>query len=182
MIDLRSIGTVTSGYGKRTSPTAGASSQHKGLDIVLNDYSVPAVQTGTVEYVGYSSSGGNMVYVKHNDGVTARYLHLASPSSLNVGDVVKEGEKIGTMGSTGISTGDHLHIDFQRGGVTLDPDEYFSSGGSGAFVATSNDSDTNGLKGTLLDIAGKLLTFIVVLLIVVLAVYLFMKAFDISLI
>ena len=176
MIDLREIGTVTSGYGQRVSPTDGASSNHKGLDIVLNDYNVPAVKAGEVTYVGYSQSGGNMVYITHGDGVTSRYLHLASPSGLSVGDIVNEGDTIGIMGSTGVSTGDHLHIDFMRGGTTIDPDEYFSSGGSGALVSTSNSSDSA------LTLVGKIVEFVVILLVLVLAAVLFMKAFDINII
>lgn len=175
MIDLRQYGTVTSGYGQRVAPTTGASTNHKGLDIVLKDSNIPAVKTGVVEYVGYSNSGGNMVYIKHDDGVTARYLHMAAPSTLSVGDVVREGQTVGIMGSTGVSTGDHLHIDFKRGGTTLDPDEYFSSGGSGAFVSTDNEG-----SGLAMGIVGNIIEFVVILLILVLAVVLFMKAFDIS--
>lgn len=180
MIDLRGENSknVTSGYGQRTAPVEGASTNHKGLDIVLEDYNVPAVMTGTVEYVGYSSSGGNMIHIKHKDGVTARYLHLASLPSFNVGDVVKEGQIIGIMGSTGKSTGDHLHIDFQRGGATLDPDEYFDSG-NGAFVSTTVDSDSSGL---LPGIATKIIQVMAVVLVLVFAVYLFMKAFEINII
>lgn len=178
MIDLRGENSkyVSSGYGKRKQPTAGASTDHKGLDIVLPDYNVPSVKDGEVTYVGYTKSGGNMVYITHADGVTARYLHLANPSNLSVGDVVREGDTIGIMGSTGYSTGDHLHIDFQRGGVTLDPNEYFNSGGSGAFVTTSNDNDSSFALG----IVGKVIQFVVILLVLVLAVILFMKAFDIN--
>lgn len=180
MIDLRGENSknVTSGYGQRTAPVEGASTNHKGLDIVLEDYNVPAVMTGTVEYVGYSSSGGNMIHIKHKDGVTARYLHLASLPSFNVGDVVKEGQIIGIMGSTGKSTGDHLHIDFQRGGATLDPDEYFDSG-NGAFVSTTVESDGSGL---LSGIATKIIQVLAVVLVLVFAVYLFMKAFEINII
>lgn len=179
MIDLRSDTykkKITSGYGQRERPVAGASTNHQGLDIVLKNDNIPAVKTGEVTYVGYSESGGNMVYVTHGDGVTARYLHLAEPSKLSVGDTVTEGQTIGIQGSTGYSTGKHLHIDFKRGGTTLDPDEYFDSGGSGAFVATSND---NTGSGWVMGIVGNIIEFVVILLILVLAVVLFMKAFDI---
>ena len=179
MIDLRALGDVTSGYGSRTAPTAGASTNHKGLDIVLTNPEIPAVMTGTVDYVGRSDKGGNMVYIKQADGVTARYLHLAELPDLSVGDVIREGETVGIMGATGNVTGTHLHIDFQRGGTTLDPDDYFdtaATGGSAAFVKTENSGD---LKSILMEIGGKLLTFVVVVLVLVLAVVLFMKAFDI---
>lgn len=172
MIDLREIGYVSSGYGKRDAPTAGASTNHSGLDIVLRDYNIPAVKSGVVTHVGFSPSGGNMVYVKHDDGVTARYLHMANPSPLSVGDTVKEGQTVGKMGSTGVSTGDHLHIDFQENGVTIDPDKYFDSAYSSASVSTSTDSS--------FTLVGKIVEFIVILLVVVLAVVLFMKAFDIK--
>ena len=177
MIDLRSDTykkKITSGYGQREAPVAGASTNHQGLDIVLKDDNIPAVKTGVVDYVGYSSSGGNMVYIKHGDGVTARYLHLAEPSNLSVGEVVKEGQIIGIQGSTGVSSGKHLHIDFKRGGTTLNPDEYFDSGGSGAFVSTDNEG-----SGLVMGIVGNIIEFMVILLILVLAAVLFMKAFDI---
>lgn len=177
MIDLRTQGTVTSGFGQRTSPTAGASSNHKGLDIVLSDKNIPSVEAGEVTYKGYSNSGGNMVFITGANGVTTKYMHLASESPLSVGDVVREGQTIGIMGSTGISTGDHLHIEFNRGGTVLDPDEYFSSGGSGLVTTTSN----NGGSGWAMGLVGNIIEFVVILLVLVLAVVLFMKAFDIQL-
>ena len=174
MIDLRELGTITSGFGQRDAPTAGASTKHKGLDIVLNNYNVPAVEGGVVTYSGYSESGGNMVEILHTDGVTARYLHLANPSNLKSGQAVNEGDIIGVMGSTGYSTGDHLHIDFNRYGVTIDPNEYFNSGGSGSTINIKTDTSDDGLT-----LVGKIIEFVAVLLVVVLAVVLFMKAFDI---
>lgn len=176
MIDLREYGYVTSGYGQREAPTAGASTNHKGLDIVLNNSNIPAVLSGQVTYVGYSQSGGNMVYVKQSDGVTARYLHLKEPSNLSIGDIVNEGDSIGIMGSTGYSTGDHVHIDFTKDGETIDPNEYFNSGGSGASVTSDSGSYSA------LTLVGKIVEFVVILLVLVLAAILFMKAFDIKII
>ena len=188
MINLLDIGRLTSGFGQRKSPTAGASSEHKGIDIVLNDDNIPSVKAGTVSYVGYSSSGGNMIFIDQEDGTTAKYMHMASPSPLSVGDTVTEGQTIGTQGSTGISTGKHLHFQVEGAGGVIDPeiyldvDTWLNNTNLVETVGSSNNESSGGIKGTLLDIAGKLLTFIVVLLIVVLAVYLFMKAFDISII
>lgn len=183
MINLLERGTITSPYGKRKSPTAGASSNHKGIDIVLKDKNVPAVLGGTVDFAGYSSSAGNYIKVNQTDGTTATYMHLDS-LKVKTGDSVSTGQIIGVEGSTGISTGSHLHFQVEKDGATLDPEWYFNVGYPSADNAEIgvSDSETGVIKGTLLDIAGKLLTFVVVVLIVVLAAYLFMKAFNISII
>lgn len=179
MIDLRDLGTITSGYGLRDSPTAGASTVHKGLDIVLKDSNIPSVSSGTVSYVGYSKSGGNTIAIKQSDGVTARYMHLASPSTLKVGDTVTEGQTIGIQGSTGISTGDHVHIQFEDNkGSTLDPVAYFETG-DGTNTNWYLESDSGGILST---IATKVIQILAVIIVMVLAAYLFLKAFDIKII
>ena len=175
MVNLLERGTVTSGFGKRTSPTEGASSDHKGIDIVLNDPNIPSVASGRVGYVGYSSSGGNMVIVEHADGTRATYMHMASPSTLNVGDIVKEGDTIGVQGSTGISTGDHLHFQIEKNGVFLDPKTWFEENDTTGLI----ESVSNDAKSAALGVVGHVIEFVSVLLILVLAVVLFMKAFDI---
>ena len=190
MIDLLSMGTITSGFGKRTSPTAGASTNHKGIDIVLNNDNIPSVMSGSVAAVGYSSSAGNYVKINQTDGTTASYFHLASLPSLSVGEYVEAGQKIGVHGSTGISTGKHLHFQIEdQDGTAVDPEEYLSGSYQTVSSVLSNQTyedakniSSNSLGNILLDIVGKLITFIAVLLLSVLAVYLFMKAFDISII
>ena len=174
LIELDTDKSVNSAFGWRNSPTEGASTSHKGIDITLSDYNIPSVLGGTVSYVGYSNSGGNMIFVKQNDGTTAKYMHMAAPSTLKVGDVVSEGTILGTQGSTGISTGDHVHFQVEKDGVPIDPETYFSSS------VVVEEKESNG--GIISDILGKIVTAIVILLLAVLAVYLFMKAFDIQII
>lgn len=176
MINLLERGTVTSGFGKRTSPTKGASTNHKGIDIVLKDGVVPSVLGGTVSYVGYSSSGGNMITIEHADGSKASYMHLLTLPTLRVGEYVEEGTMIGTQGSTGISTGDHLHFQIEKNGEYIDPSEWFGNYGSVSYGVTKQ---VNNLKSSALGIVGHVVEFVVVLLVLVLAVILFMKAFDI---
>lgn len=191
MINLITLDTdkkVNSGFGVRTQPTEGASKNHKGIDITLADDNIPSVRSGTVSYVGYSDTGGNMIYIEQEDGTTAKYMHLASPSPLSVGDTVKEGQTIGTQGSTGVSTGKHLHFQVEGTSGAIDPEiyldveSYIANSSHFDHIGENKKENDSGIKGSLLDILGKLLTFIAILLIIVLAVYLFMKAFDISII
>lgn len=188
MINLLDLGRLTSGFGQRTSPTKGASSNHKGIDIVLENDNIPSVKAGTVSYVGYSNSGGNMIFIEQEDGTTAKYMHMANPSTLSVGDTVKEGQTIGTQGNTGVSTGKHLHFQVEGTSGAIDPEiyldveSYIANSSHFDHIGENKKENDSGIKGSLLDILGKLLTFIAILLIIVLAVYLFMKAFDISII
>lgn len=151
MINLLNLGTVTSPYGKRNAPTKGASSQHNGIDIVLEDKKVPAVTGGTVASVGYNSARGNYIIVKDSNGYTHLYQHLAKKPSLKQGQRIQEGTTVGIMGNTGISTGTHLHYEVQREGVTIDPEDYFKGangkapGASGTGEAEGMTAD-NGLK------------------------------------
>lgn len=179
MIDLTTLGRVTSGFGQRTSPTAGASTNHRGIDIVLNDEKIPAVLGGEVVYVGYSKTGGNMVSIKQEDGTIGRYMHMASPSTLSIGDSVKEGQTVGIMGSTGVSTGNHVHYDvMDEAGNFLDPVEYFAAGFDPIDpLGAVKDS----VAGSAMGLVGNIITVLAVLLIIILAIYLFMKAFDIKL-
>ena len=188
MIDLLNRGKITSGFGSRRSPTAGASTNHKGIDIVLTNDDIPSVMAGTVSYVGYSSSSGNMVSIKQEDGTTASYMHLANASPLSIGDKVKEGQIIGVQGNTGISTGKHLHFQVEsNSGTYIDPEEYLSGAVNtmspyySSNLSPSSDSD-NDLFSGIKSLVGNIISFLAAILIAVLAAYLFLKAFDISII
>lgn len=186
MVNLLSMGTVTSGYGTRRAPTKGASTNHKGVDIVLRNKSIPSVLSGTVLSSGYNSSAGNYIKIRQSDGTIATYMHMAAKSPFSAGDTVKEGQTIGIMGSTGISTGDHLHFQVERNGSIINPQTYLSGGGVGSVSTNSTNFSTGGessggwLKETALDFVGHVITFVVVLLVVVLAVVFFTKAFEIK--
>ena len=179
MINLLNLGTITSGYGQRTSPTAGASKNHKGIDIVLKDKNVPAVLGGTVTKAGYSNSAGQFIEVEQTDGTIATYMHL-SQKNVATGDTITEGQIIGVEGSTGISTGSHLHYQVSFNGDYLDPEAYLNGG----FRPDTNLIDTweDNSGGLLSGIASKIIQILAVILVLVFAVYLFMKAFDISII
>lgn len=187
MVNLLNLGNVTSGYGTRRAPTKGASTNHKGVDIVLRNKSIPSVLSGTVLSSGYNSSAGNFIKIKQSDGTIATYMHMAAKSPYSAGDTVREGQTIGIMGSTGISTGDHLHFQVEKNGAIINPQTYLSSGvvgsvstNSTAFSTTGGESSGGWLKETALDFVGHIITFVVVLLVVVLAVVFFTKAFEIK--
>ena len=121
--------TITSEYGTREAPMAGASSEHRGIDIGASSGSdIVAAQSGTVITSTYSNSGGNMVIISHgknSDGqlVCSVYMH-ASALYVSVGDQVSQGQKIAAVGSTGYSTGPHLHFGVTVGGSYVNPHNY----------------------------------------------------------
>ena len=116
---------ISSLYGGRKTPTAGASSFHKGIDISGNyGDNVYAYKYGKVISSGYNSGGyGNMILIKHEDGSSTRYAHLSSVL-VSVGDTVYGGQTIGRVGSTGISTGNHLHFEVLINGSNVNPYNY----------------------------------------------------------
>ena len=177
MIDLRQLGTITSGYGARKSPTKGASTFHKGLDIVLKNEAIPSVMDGTVSKVGKSSSAGNWISIKQTDGTTATYMHLAEMPSWSVGDTIAEGQTVGIMGNTGISTGRHLHIQFSDNrGNTLDPVAYFETGDG-----TNTDWKLDEIEANSSWWSGlleKIVFIVAILCVAVLGAVLFMQAFK----
>lgn len=117
---------VTSDYGTRLSPTAGASSNHKGLDIgAAFGSAIVAAADGTVAYAGYNSGMGNYVMLSHGDGLYTVYGHC-SALLVSTGDTVGAGQTIAQVGSTGISTGNHLHFGVSKDGVYVSPWNYLS--------------------------------------------------------
>ena len=116
---------VTSDYGPRTSPTNGASSNHKGIDIgAAYGADIVAADGGTVLVATYSSSGGNYVIIDHGGGLCTVYMH-ASSLTVSAGQTVSKGQVIAKVGSTGISTGNHLHVELKYQGKNLNPNFYF---------------------------------------------------------
>ena len=117
---------VTSDYGPRTSPTNGASSNHKGIDIgAAYGADIVAADGGTVLVATYSSSGGNYVIIDHGGGLCTVYMH-ASSLTVSAGQTVSTGQVIAKVGSTGISTGNHLHFGVTLNGVYVSPWGYVS--------------------------------------------------------
>ncbi len=111
-------------FGPRKAPTAGASTYHKGWDIG-GEFGAPMVSVlaGTVYAVGYNSSAGNFVKVEHQPGFISVYCHC-SKILVSEGEYVKQGQQIALVGSTGVSTGPHLHFAIQKDGEYIDPDPY----------------------------------------------------------
>ena len=111
--------------GSRNTGIKGASTNHKGVDIggVGTTTSVVATKAGVVTISQYSSSYGNYVVVQHGPGNTTLYAHMRS-RSVSVGDSVTQGQKLGVTGSTGISSGPHLHYEITEGGVRVNPLNY----------------------------------------------------------
>lgn len=117
---------VTSDYGPRTSPTNGASSNHKGIDIgAAYGADIVAADGGTVLVATYSSSGGNYVIIDHGGGLCTVYMH-ASSLTVSAGQTVSKGQVIAKVGSTGISTGNHLHFGVTLNGAYVSPWGYVS--------------------------------------------------------
>ena len=119
-------GRVYSKFGPRVAPTAGASTYHKGVDIG-GEYGaqIVAALAGTVSKVAYSWDGGNHVIIDHGNGVQTKYLHC-SKTLVQTGDFVMQGEVIALVGSTGVSTGPHLHFGVIVNGTHVDPEKYIS--------------------------------------------------------
>lgn len=119
-------GRVTSYFGYRNAPTKGASTYHRGIDIGAPTGTLAvSVLAGTVIASTYNSSSGYYVKVDHGNGVVSSYLH-ASKLLVSVGDYVERGEAVIKIGSTGVSTGPHLHFGLFINGVAVDPLDYIS--------------------------------------------------------
>ncbi|SEQ81684.1 Murein DD-endopeptidase MepM and murein hydrolase activator NlpD, contain LysM domain [Lachnospiraceae bacterium NE2001] len=130
---------ISSYYGPRTAPTAGATSYHRGIDIPCSMGSdVIAVADGTVIYVGYLGNGGNAVIVDHGSGISTCYFHLSS-YNCSVGDTVTAGQTICYSGNTGVSTGPHLHFAVRENGEYVNPLKYYTM-----IEDKSSVSDTEG--------------------------------------
>jgi len=114
-------GIITSRFGSRESIRT---SGHKGLDIgAPKGTTIKAAASGTVTYSGYCGGYGNLVIISHGEGIETYYGHC-SKLSVSKGDVVSAGDKIGEVGSTGNSTGNHLHFEVVKNGVKLNPQNY----------------------------------------------------------
>lgn len=119
-------GRITSGFGGRKSPTKGASSNHQGIDISApTGTSIVAAAAGEVVIATYSSSAGNYVMISHGGGVYTVYMH-ASSLLVSQGQSVKKGQTIAKVGSTGYSTGSHLHFGVRVNGSYVNPTKYVS--------------------------------------------------------
>jgi murein DD-endopeptidase MepM/ murein hydrolase activator NlpD len=142
---LRAAGLVdgvrSSAFGRRTDPITGEHKFHAGVDIAAPRGSeIRAAADGRVSFAGSRPGYGLTVEILHSDGVTTRYAH-ASRLHVRVGDVVEAGEAVADVGSTGRSTGPHLHFEVRRGGHAVDPDPWLAA------QSTSSDHRRTGIAG-----------------------------------
>ncbi|PZE86350.1 M23 family peptidase [Curtobacterium sp. MCBD17_032] len=113
--------------GRVVAGCAACSTQHQGTDFAAAlGTPVFAVMSGTVESAGVLGGYGNQVLLRHPDGTETRYGHL-SVIGVRIGQVVGAGEQIGAVGSTGISTGPHLHFEVILGGRAVDPEPWLAA-------------------------------------------------------
>lgn len=113
-------GYITSSYGKRTHPKTGELTYHYGIDSSLTaEYvAVHSFSDGVVSSVGYDNSRGHYIYIHHivqGENYTTAYYHFKNASVFNVGNNVNIGDVLGQMGTTGDSTGIHLHFEISNG-------------------------------------------------------------------
>ena len=117
-------GWMSSSYGMRTDPFHGEQRWHGGVDFAGKKGSdVVAVASGVVTWSGKRSGYGNMVQVNHGDGFVTRYGHN-DENLVSLGSIVKKGQQIARMGSSGRSTGPHVHFEVYKNGRTVDPASY----------------------------------------------------------
>lgn len=117
---------ITSNFGDRESPTEGASANHKGMDIGAGTGAdIIAAAAGQVVISTYSYSAGNYIMIDHGGGVSTVYMHC-SQLLVSEGANVTQGQVIAKVGSTGYSTGPHLHFGIRSGGNYVDPRNYVS--------------------------------------------------------
>lgn len=116
---------ISSPYGMRTHPTTGEYKLHTGTDFCasgINGKTVYAVKDGTVIYAQKHKAYGNFVIIDHGNGVSSCYAHMQDGSmTVSVGSKVLQGQPIGKVGSTGYSTGPHLHFEIRIDGATTNP-------------------------------------------------------------
>ncbi len=118
------FGEVTSGYGWRASPFTGRRQLHQGIDISIDKRAeVIATADGTVSQAGWRGGYGLSVVIDHGGGVETLYGHL-SRITVKAGESVCRGRKVGLVGSTGHSTGPHLHYEVRQEGIAVNPERF----------------------------------------------------------
>lgn len=118
---LKGSWRLTSNYGRRADPFTGVTSFHTGIDMAMpSGTPVYSSMSGKIESVGYTNIFGNYVIIKHVNGYQTLYAHLTK-SLVKSGQNVAQGAKIGLVGSTGYSTGPHLHFTVFKNGKLVDP-------------------------------------------------------------
>jgi murein DD-endopeptidase MepM/ murein hydrolase activator NlpD len=131
---------MTSPFGNRMHPFLGRLAFHSGIDLRGDiGVAVRATATGKVTIAGRKGGYGNMVEISHGNGLATRFGHL-SEISVKIGQVVRIGEMVGTIGSTGRSTGPHLHYETRINGEAVDPQKFLHAG-----LTLAHSLDVTGL-------------------------------------
>lgn len=127
---------ITSYFGRRSRPTKGASTNHGGIDIGA-PYGTPvfASKGGKVSIAGWSGGYGNLVEINHGQGWTSRYGHNSS-LLVSAGQRVRQGQTIALVGSTGVSTGAHIHFEIRKNGAAMNPMQFLGKGFANGGIAT----------------------------------------------
>lgn len=120
-------------FGMRVNPVSGVYRLHAGLDFGaggIGGMDIPCAKDGTVIHADYSSGEGNSVHVDHGAGFTTRYFHMRNNTmTVAVGDTVTKGQKLGSVGTTGNSTGEHLHWETRVNGEPVNPRDFMRERG-----------------------------------------------------
>ena len=119
-------GYISSKYGMRNDPINGRHRFHKGIDIAgRKGSSIETIASGFVTFAGHKGGYGNVVEIHHSDSLKSRYAHL-NTILVKKGSVVRQGEKIATLGATGRVTGPHLHLEVWKNGSAVNPQNYLN--------------------------------------------------------
>ena len=137
-------GRLSSAYGTRNDPFDGEQRFHKGMDIAAPAGTlVRSAASGRVLSTGYRQGYGQTVEVEHPDGSTTLYAHLQE-SLVSEGDSLRQGAVLGAVGSTGRSTGPHLHFEYRKEGKSIDPESVLSRNSSGNLPIRGTDDSSRG--------------------------------------
>lgn len=118
---------LSSLFAGRLDPFTGKPANHTGIDIPApGGTEIHAAKSGVVTTATYNSSYGNYVVISHSDGTSTLYAHMKTKAIVSVGQTVSQGQVVGYVGTTGRSTGNHLHFEIRVNGTRVDPVNYFS--------------------------------------------------------
>ena len=122
-----SQGYISSLFGKRRDPINGHQRHHNGIDIAAKHGSeIHAIASGFVTFTGRKGGYGNVVEIHHSDNLKSLYAHLHK-IDVAKGEVIRKGDLIATMGSTGRATGPHLHLEVWEDGEVVNPESYIDT-------------------------------------------------------
>lgn len=147
----------TSGFGRRNTGIAGASTNHMGADFAApRGTDIKSLRNGKVVASYYHNAQGHVIRIQQDDGVVAQYQHMQNKSALKVGQAVSAGQSIGKVGSTGVSSGPHLHLEISQNGKKVDPIPYLKKQINAVTTSTKEiaqqASDVDGLKSDLIQL------------------------------